>query len=159
MVGSGIKKCRKQGIAIVWQGMRGADRSTGIQFKSPAHKGKECIPRIEQEVFQQSFDMLKKLAALAQLFSQQLVLFIHQAHDGVKEKSQQVQTEQQGGKELCAVSEIVFQMIAFGFQNIVVLVFDVSTSSTTIFQRARPSRAMAATVVSSTSKSVTKAFL
>jgi hypothetical protein len=51
-------------------------------------------------VFQQGFDMLKKLAAFSQRFPQQLIFFVNQTHDGVKEKSQQVQTEQHGRQEL-----------------------------------------------------------
>lgn len=68
--------------------------------------------------------MLKKLAPLAQCLSQQLVFFVHQAHDSVEQKSQQVQTEQQGRQELCSLSEIVFEMIAFGLEDIVVFIFD-----------------------------------
>jgi len=33
------------------------------------------------QVFQQGFDMLKKLAAFSQLFPQQLIFFVNQTHD------------------------------------------------------------------------------
>jgi hypothetical protein len=40
-------------------------RSAGIQLKLFAHKRKEHVPRIEQKIFQQGFDVLKKLAAFS----------------------------------------------------------------------------------------------
>jgi len=94
--------------------------------------------------------MLKESAASSQSLADGLVLLIHQFQDRVHQEGQQVERKEQGRQVLLAMSEVVLDMIALGLRT---LLFSFST-----FQRVRPSRAMASTLVSSTSKSVMKAF-
>ena len=61
----GIRKRRRQGVAIAGARSGGRGRSTGVQFKPPAHERKERIPGIKQEILEQGFDMLKELAAFS----------------------------------------------------------------------------------------------
>ncbi len=70
--------------------------STRVKFETFTHKREEIVPGIEQEVPQQGFDVVKESLALAQRLAQEVIFFIHQAHDGVKEKGEQVQTQQHG---------------------------------------------------------------
>jgi len=61
----GIGKQRKQENAVAVSEEDNWAKSAGVEFQTPTHKGEERVPRVEEEIFQQGFDMLKELAALA----------------------------------------------------------------------------------------------
>jgi hypothetical protein len=51
------------------------------------------------------------------------ILIIGQFQDGVEEKGEQVEGQQKTSQVLFAVAEVVLQVIALGFEDIVVFVF------------------------------------
>ena len=53
-----------------------------------------------------------------------LIPFVDQVEDGLEEESQQIEAEQEGSQVLAAVAEIVFQMVAFGFEHVIIFVLN-----------------------------------
>lgn len=63
------------------------------------------------------------------MIAQELVVAVEQVEQGVKQKRQDVEGRKKGGKMLLAVTEIVFEMVAAGFEGVVVLVLDLPASA------------------------------
>lgn len=82
------------------------------------------IPRFEIIIAEQSFQILKEGTAPSEGLADGPLLFIDQIQNGVVQKDQQVQRKQERGEMLIAMSEVVFNMIALGLENIIILVFD-----------------------------------
>src|SRR5664279_2759637 len=67
------------------QGPRG--QSSGIQFQSMEHELKDIVPAIEENVAEQSLQMLEESAASSQSLADGLVFLIHQFQDRVHQES------------------------------------------------------------------------
>jgi hypothetical protein len=122
----------------------------GVQFEAVEHESPQRRPVVKGEIAQQRFQVLKERTARSEGGPNGAVLVVHQIKHGVKQKGEQVQGEQRGSQKLLAMAEIVLQVIAFGLEH---MVFSFST-----FQRVRPSRTKASTVVSVMAKSVIQAL-
>ena len=68
--------------------------------------------------------MPKKDAPCAEELPDRPITLIDQVKDGVPQEGQQVEGEQQRRQILLPMPEVVFQMVAFGLEDVVVFVFD-----------------------------------
>ena len=68
--------------------------------------------------------MLEESAASSQSLADGLVFLIHQFQDRVHQEGQQVERKEEGSQVLLAVSKVVLDMIALGFEDVIVLVLD-----------------------------------
>jgi hypothetical protein len=92
--------------------------------------------------------MFEESASGAGLIDRLKPEIVGQVGDGVEREGQQVEDGKDGREVLLAVAEIVFEVVALGFQGV--------EASFSIFQRARPQAANSTTVSRPTGRSVMK---
>ena len=61
------------------------------------------------------------------MVAQKLVVAVEQVEKGVEQEREEVEGHEQGGKMLLAVTEIMFEMVALGFESVIVLILDLPT--------------------------------
>jgi hypothetical protein len=95
----------------------------GVQFELVDHEGRQGLATIEAQIAGQCTQVVEKPFAWQEL-ADALVAGVHQ--HGVKHKGQEMAGGQQGGEMLFAVAEVVGQVVALGFQGVVVFVLPLS---------------------------------
>lgn len=74
--------------------------------------------------------MLEEYFSCRQMGSNQAVGFIAKSQKGMEEKGEDIHRGKQGREMFIAVAEVMFQVIALGFQRVVVLVLDLPSRAT-----------------------------
>ena len=87
------------------------------------HELYQALPTGEAQVLSQCCDVLEEHVSAGKLTSQQRVLFVDELEQGVKQKADDIQRQKCLGEVATAMTEVVFEMITFGLEHIVVLVF------------------------------------
>ena len=95
-----------------------------LDFQPAQHEIEQGFETLEAEVARQRTKIIKKGLAAGQGGAQHLVFLVNQLLHGVQQEGQQVEGGQQGRQMLLAVAEIVRQMVALGFERVIVFVLD-----------------------------------
>ena len=96
--------------------------TAGFPTSAPSHF--ERLPTGEVEIAGESPHVIEEGFSGGQSGAQEAVVLVGKFQDGVEEEGQDVQNGQEQGKMSLAVAEIMFLMIALGFEGVVVLVLD-----------------------------------
>ena len=84
----------------------------------------EVLPRTEEVVDRQDVQVQEELAAAAEAFADQAVVFLGEIQDGVRQEREDVKRGQRVGQVFLAVPEVVLKMAALGLEHVVVAVLD-----------------------------------
>jgi hypothetical protein len=80
------------------------------------------LPGIKEQILGQGLNVLKEALAGASLLSDALVGGINEVQDGMEQESENVEGEQRHGEVVLAMTKIMLQVIALGFEDIVVFI-------------------------------------
>ena len=87
------------------------------------------IPALKQEVARQGLQVLKDGLPSRQGLPHQVILVVRPPQHRMEQQCSEMQRESHGGQVLLAMAVVMFEMIAFGFEDMVVLVLDVPAGS------------------------------
>jgi hypothetical protein len=111
---------------------KAAKRLTGVRrddLKPAHHKQKQGGPAIKAQVAGQRPKVVEEVFPRDELLAHELVVGVPESEHGMRQKSQQIKGCHHGGEILIPMAEVMSQMIAFGFQGVIVLIFDLPTGA------------------------------
>lgn len=95
-----------------------------FKFKPPDHNIHQVVPTGKAHRACKGSEIIKKGWATGKRLASQRILLITPRQDGMEQKRQQIETEQKRRQVSLAVAKVMFDMIAFGLEHVVVFVFD-----------------------------------
>ncbi len=95
-----------------------------IELQAVGHERQQGLEAVEIQITGQCPDVLEKHPARGQRGAHRPIRPVIEFEDGVEQKSEQVEADQGRGEMVVAVTEVVFQVIALGFQRVVVFILD-----------------------------------
>ena len=108
---------------------------TGIrhfQLKLFDHERHQGIPAVETEIASQCAQVVKKLFTRHGLTNASIAL-VHHIQYGMKQIGKNIECGQVGGEMFFAVAKVVRQVVALGFQIIVVFILDFPAGATSAY--------------------------
>jgi len=102
------------------------------------------FPTLKVHIAGQGAQIIEEGFANPEFGAQQFIFGIQQVQNGVEEKGQQIEGQQEGRQMLVSMPKVVFEVVAFGFEDIVVLIlhFPAGSSSLHNFFDIRPGNLM-----------------
>jgi len=98
-------------------------------LQSLEHEVEQLVPALKQEVARQRLQVLNKGVPGHQGLPHPVVLLIRPSQHRMEQKCSAIQREQHGRQVLFSMAIVMFEMIAFGFKDIDVLVLNFPTGS------------------------------
>lgn len=99
-------------------------------FECLKHEGHQLIPPIEGQVLEQGTEMFKEGPPRGQNRTHRPITFIHPIQHGMAQVGQQNHRCQHGREMLPTVTIVVLEVIAFGFQDVIVFILDLPAAAT-----------------------------
>jgi len=104
-----------------------------IEFKPKYHEIQHSIPVFKANVPGQGTDIIEKGLPGGQIFPDQFVFFIQNIQGCMKKEGQEIERKQKGGQVLFPMAEVMFEVISFCFQGIIVFVLNFPSCSTSLY--------------------------
>ena len=106
----------------------------GIEFifklKPPDHEIHQVLPTLKDHIACQRPNIVKKGLPSGKRLAKQRISIITPRQNGMEQKRQQIEAEQEGRQVSLAVTKVMLDMVTLGLEHVVVFVFDLPPATT-----------------------------